>query len=95
MPRIPCWLLAMMLIGSAGCSNVGQGKLINQTLHPGPWQYQTKQATQFDPYPEQSLSMGPKDSTNRPRDYAEPIPEASRGRWIVTQPGQDSTANRW
>ena len=96
MLRTGCWLLGIVVLcAAAGCSNVGQGKLVDETLHPGPAEYQRKRATQFDPYSEQEAYAGPRDSTMRPRDYAEPIPEADRARWIVTAPGQTSTANRW
>jgi hypothetical protein len=93
--RTRCWLLGTVLLCAAGCSNVGQGQLVDQTLHPGPAEFQQKRATQFDPYTEQETYAGPRDASIRPRDYSEPIPEADRGRWVVTAPGQTSTATRW
>jgi hypothetical protein len=93
--RTACCLLGLFIFPSFGCSMVGQGQLANQTLHPGPWPYQKRQATEFDPYSEQEKYGGPRDTTTRPRDYYEPIPEPDRARWVATQPWQTRTGTRW
>ncbi|MGH7138172.1 MAG: hypothetical protein ACREHD_20670 [Pirellulales bacterium] len=94
MPRIH-WLLIAVLISVAGCNIVGQGKLLDQTLHPRSFEYQKRQATEFDPYSQQERYAGPRDTTMRPRDYSEPIPEPDRARWVTTEPWQTPTSSRW
>lgn len=89
------WLMGMVVVCLAGCNIVGQGKVVNQVAHPGPFEYQRRWATEFDPYSTQDRYAGPRDSTTRPRDYYQPIPETERARWVTTQPWQTPTASRW
>lgn len=93
--RRTTWLLISVLLSAAGCNMVGQGKLLDQTLRPGPAAFQKRQATEFDPYSEQERYAGPRDTTMRPRDYSEPIPEPDRARWVTTEPWQTPTSSRW
>jgi hypothetical protein len=79
--RISLSLCAAVALSVAGCG-FGQGQLRQQIFRPGPTQYQQQRAVKFDPYSEQERYAGPRDSTMRPRDYYQPNPEPTRGRWL-------------
>ena len=81
MSRLSLSLAAAMALATAGCG-IGQGQLRQQFFRPGPTAYQQQRAVKFDPYSEQERYAGPRDSTTRPRDYYQPNPEPTRGRWF-------------
>jgi hypothetical protein len=54
--------------------------------HPGSAAVQQKRALRYDPYPENE--PGPSIEGTRPREYANPPPEASRARWTLGNWGQ-------
>jgi hypothetical protein len=79
--RIFVSLCAVVVLTLTGCG-IGQGQLRQQVFRPGPARYQQERAVKFDPYSEQERYAGPRDSTSRPRDYYQPNPEPTRGRWL-------------
>ncbi|HWB08523.1 MAG TPA: hypothetical protein VG826_04840 [Pirellulales bacterium] len=79
MSRTGMRLLATVTLVMAGCG-IGQGQLRQQIFRPGPAPYQQQRAVRFDPFNEQTY-VGTPDNSSRPRDYYQPNPEASRGRW--------------
>lgn len=67
------WLL-LSLAALGGCANSPHYDF----WHPGNIQTQRLRAVVHDPYPDQD--QGPVVMGGRPRDYAEPLPEAVRNR---------------
>lgn len=64
-------LIAIALLGACGCAGVGHSKI----FHPGPAEYQQRQAERFDPFP--MTDVGP-DMQARPRAFLRPAPENER-----------------
>ena len=64
-------LFVIVLLGACGCAGTGHSKI----FHPGPAEYQQKQAERFDPFP--MTDVGP-DMQARPRDFIRPAPENER-----------------
>jgi len=73
MPRRHLLLLAIAA-ALTGCATGGHPDF----WHPGNIQTQRLRAVVHDPYPDQD--QGPVVMGGRPRDYAEPLPEAVRNR---------------
>ena len=70
------FLLLVIASGVAGCA--GPDGRHDDFWHPGNIQTQRLRAIVHDPYPDQDL--GPVVMGGRPRDFAEPLPEAVRNR---------------
>ena len=71
--RIRLCLVASGALLLAGCPTIRTPDL----LHPGPAGYQRANALQWDPYPLDDVA--PPVDGGRPREYARPIPEVTRG----------------
>jgi len=73
MPRRHLLVLAIAAAAFSGCAGRHP-----DFWHPGNIQTQRLRAVVHDPYPDQD--QGPVVMGGRPRDYAEPLPEAVRNR---------------
>jgi hypothetical protein len=73
MPRCQFFCLALV-VAASGCGT----PRAYQFWHPGNIQTQRLRATVHDPYPDPD--QGPIVMGGRPRDYAEPLPEAVKNR---------------
>jgi hypothetical protein len=71
---IACLLLALPSVGCAG------GGLFYNWFHPGTVQQQRFRATLHDPYSDKDL--GPEVVGGRPRDFARPLPEPVKSRYL-------------
>ena len=76
MPR-SAWTscLAFVLLLGSGCV-----QLSPYTWYNSPPGYQERQIQRFDPYPDNDI--GPEMEGVRPRDFAVPIAEPARARWL-------------
>lgn len=73
--------LVAAALGAGGCATPHR-----DFWHPGTIEAQRLRATIHDPYPDQEA--GPEIVGGRPRDYAQPLPEAVRNRLYVDGPGR-------
>jgi hypothetical protein len=68
-------LVAMAVATIAGCAN--RPRIFSP---PGSTTYQRYHATLHDPYPD--IDLGPEVVGGRPREFAKPLPEPVRNRWL-------------
>lgn len=78
-PRFAAVIVGLLLLSTTGC--YVEPPII---FNPGDLKYQRTRAGRYDPFPDPQA--GPAIPEARPREYANPPPEASRSRWEKPPP---------
>jgi hypothetical protein len=77
--RLSAAFLVIAAVASAGCQLEPPA-----IFNPGDLEYQRARANRYDPFPDPQA--GPAIPGVRPREFANPPPEASRSRWQKAPP---------